>query len=168
MHACGDGSENGNYDRVALSGTDDADAVRQLLRLLRSDETADSTELCWNWRDASLKITQTIRNRGGFYNGYPVLPCYFGSFCMDGLSMALWSVYHTASFGGAVEACVNLLGDADSTAAVAGQIAGAIYGYSAMDRCLVESVERWDQGEIAFRGALLHYLAVTRQPASCD
>ena len=79
---------------------------------------------------------------------------------MDGLAMALWSVYHTSSFGGAIERCVNLLGDADSTASVAGQTAGAFYGYRAIDPCLVRSVEQWDEGDIVLRGALLYHVGL--------
>mmetsp|Transcript_30152 Transcript_30152/g.87838 ORF Transcript_30152/g.87838 Transcript_30152/m.87838 type:complete len:97 (+) Transcript_30152:1824-2114(+) len=56
-----------------------------------------------------------------------------------GLAMALWSVYHTSSFSEAVERCVNLLGDADSTGSMAGQMAGAIYGFSGATREGTES-----------------------------
>jgi hypothetical protein len=47
---------------------------------------------------------------------------------MDGLAMALHAVYHTTTFGEAITAVINMLGDADTTGAIAGQIAGAFYG----------------------------------------
>jgi hydroxyethylthiazole kinase-like sugar kinase family protein len=103
-------------------------------------------------------LTGTIRRRGERYNGYPVLPEYFGSYCMDGLAMALYAVYHSASFDEAIERCVNFLGDADSTAAVAGQIAGAIYGIASIDPRMIENLQRWDDHEIALRGVLLYDL----------
>jgi ADP-ribosyl-[dinitrogen reductase] hydrolase len=48
------------------------------------------------------------------------------------LEAALWSVDRTGSFEEAVLTAANLAGDADTVAAVAGQIAGAVYGKSAI------------------------------------
>ena len=61
----------------------------------------------------------------------------------------------TSSFDAAVERCVNLLGDADSTGAIAGQIAGAMYGYRAIHPRLRGDLHDWDDGQIALRAALL-------------
>ena len=69
--------------------------------------------------------------------------------------MALHSVAMTDSFDRAVERCVNLLGDADSTAAIAGQIAGAMYGYSTIHPRLKANLHEWDEGSVAMRAALL-------------
>lgn len=46
------------------------------------------------------------------------------------LEAALWSVGRTADFRSAVLTAANLGDDADTTAAITGQLAGAIYGYS--------------------------------------
>ena len=46
------------------------------------------------------------------------------------LEAALWSVGRTADFRSAVLTAANLGEDADTTAAIAGQLAGALYGYS--------------------------------------
>lgn len=48
------------------------------------------------------------------------------------LDAAIWAVRSTADFRSAVLAAANLGGDADTTAAVAGQLAGAFYGASAI------------------------------------
>lgn len=48
------------------------------------------------------------------------------------LEAALWAVYSTESFRDALIRAVNLGDDADTVAAVTGQIAGARYGYSAI------------------------------------
>ena len=116
----------------------------ELRRLLRSSEPDDSKERCWNWKAETLDIEGTLKRRGASYNGYPVDAGYFGSYCVDCLAVALWAVYHASSFGEAVERCVNLRGDADSTAAVAGQIAGALWGWSAIDRPFRDNLFRWD------------------------
>ncbi|MBN2044290.1 MAG: ADP-ribosylglycohydrolase family protein [Anaerolineales bacterium] len=49
-------------------------------------------------------------------------------YVVDSLEAALWSFWHTASFEQAVLTAVNLGRDADTTAAVVGQVAGAFYG----------------------------------------
>lgn len=46
------------------------------------------------------------------------------------LEAALWSIGRTSDFHSAVLTAANLGGDADTTAAVAGQLAGALYGAS--------------------------------------
>lgn len=51
-------------------------------------------------------------------------------YVVDTLEAALWAVWHSRSFEDAVLQAANLGDDADSVAAVAGQIAGAIYGLS--------------------------------------
>eukprot|EP00440_Ansanella_granifera_P067453 gb/GFBE01073164.1/.p1 GENE.gb/GFBE01073164.1/~~gb/GFBE01073164.1/.p1 ORF type:complete len:477 (+),score=93.44 gb/GFBE01073164.1/:1-1431(+) len=135
----------------------EAAGQRHLVRLLRSAEPVGSKERCWNWRDAKGPyIVETLAARGTLYNGYPVDPGYFGAFSMDGLAIALHSVYHTRSFMEALTCCVNFLGDADSTGAVCGQIAGAYYGVDAIDSRLVQRLRTWDSGEVALRGALLY------------
>eukprot|EP01001_Neometanema_parovale_P000115 NODE_1011_length_1940_cov_132.615300_g960_i0.p1 GENE.NODE_1011_length_1940_cov_132.615300_g960_i0~~NODE_1011_length_1940_cov_132.615300_g960_i0.p1 ORF type:complete len:563 (+),score=105.46 NODE_1011_length_1940_cov_132.615300_g960_i0:58-1689(+) len=116
------------------SDMDANSGMQRLHKLLLADEPEDSTEVCWNWRATQLPINQVICNRrkNGTYNGYPILPGYFGSYCMDGLSMSLWALYRSDNFESAIVRIVNLLGDADSTGAVAGQMAGALYGYTAI------------------------------------
>merc|ERR1711964_872059 len=95
----------------------------EMLQLLRGEELPDSTEYFWNWRAADLPINATLVNRrkgpGGNYNGYPVLPTYTGAYSMDGLAIAMHSVYHTANFVDAISMAVNHLGDADSTGSIA-------------------------------------------------
>jgi ADP-ribosyl-[dinitrogen reductase] hydrolase len=51
------------------------------------------------------------------------------------LEAAMWCVGRTGSFEEAVLLAANLGGDADTTAAIAGQLAGAFYGYQAIPRC---------------------------------
>ena len=51
-------------------------------------------------------------------------------YVVDCLEAALWCFYHTTSFKEAILQAANLGDDADTTAAVCGQIAGAFYGES--------------------------------------
>lgn len=49
-------------------------------------------------------------------------------YCVESLEAALWAFFSTDSFEAAVLAAANLGDDADTTAAICGQLAGAFYG----------------------------------------
>lgn len=55
-------------------------------------------------------------------------------FAASSLEFALWCFYNTNSFMECVLLAANSGGDADTNAAIAGQIAGAYYGYSAIPK----------------------------------
>lgn len=150
------------YLKTELPKRGGGGGVHAVKRLLESNEPNSSLERNWNWRSSSLDILSTLKRRqsspSGTYNGHPVSRGYFGAYSIDGLAVAMHSCYHTTSFSAAVERCVNFLGDADSTGAMVGQIAGAFYGIQSIDVRLVESLLEWDNGEIALRAVLLHVL----------
>ena len=77
--------------------------------------------------------------------------------------MGLHCVYHSDCFADAIEKCINLLGDADSTGSIGGQIAGAIYGFQSIvsddkQRFLFERLVDWSDYDFAFKGLLLYLL----------
>ena len=72
-----------------------------------------------------------------------------GGYVIDTLEAALWSCYNATSFEEAIVLAVNLGGDADTVAAVAGQIAGAAWGETAIP-------ERW-LAELAWRDRIQTY-----------
>jgi ADP-ribosylglycohydrolase len=125
------------------------------MKWLVTSKPVHETEACWNWKKKEQCIGATLKARGKLYNGYPVSAGYFGSYSLDGLALALWSVYHTTSFNEAVTRCVNLLGDADSHGSIAAQLAGALYGYSAIHPQFVKWLNEWDDHDFALRGLLL-------------
>ena len=53
-------------------------------------------------------------------------------YCVDSLEAALWCFFNTDSFESAILKAANLGDDADTTAAIVRQIAGAFYGVDAM------------------------------------
>lgn len=53
-------------------------------------------------------------------------------YCIDSLEAALWCFFNTNSYKEAVLSAVNLGDDADTTGAIAGQLAGAFYGSKAI------------------------------------
>ena len=66
-------------------------------------------------------------------------------YVIDTLEAALWAVGGSASFEDAVLKAVNLGDDADTVGAVAGQIAGAVWGYQAIPRAWRERLAWGDE-----------------------
>ncbi len=67
----------------------------------------------------------------------------FGTgYCVQSLEAALWCVYNTGSFEQAILMAANLGDDADTTAAIAGQIAGALYGVEAIPKQWLSTLDQ--------------------------
>lgn len=64
----------------------------------------------------------------GDYRAKPVSRIVGSGYSIAALEAALWCFHHSQSFASAVLAAANLGDDADTTAAITGQIAGAFYG----------------------------------------
>lgn len=60
---------------------------------------------------------------------------------MDALAMALHTVWHTSSFFEVAIMNANMGGDCDTVGAIAGQIAGAMYG---IDKKMLELYSQMD------------------------
>jgi ADP-ribosyl-[dinitrogen reductase] hydrolase len=81
-------------------------------------------------------------------------------YVVHSLEAALWCFWKTNTFEEAVLEAANLGGDADTTAAICGQIAGAHYGAAAIpDRWLARLAMRQDITKIA---DMLHAASVQR------
>ena len=100
-----------SYLDDALTGADKDGATRQRVMALAPNVLFISAG---EWRD---KPREQIRSSG---------------YVVHTLEAALWAVWHTDNFRDAVLTAVNLGDDADSVGAVAGQLAGALYGASAI------------------------------------
>lgn len=59
---------------------------------------------------------------------------YSGGFVVETMETALWALMNTDSYRDCVLTCVNMGYDADSTAAVAGGLAGLYYGYESIPK----------------------------------
>lgn len=67
-----------------------------------------------------------------------------GGYVLDTRAAALWCLATTDSYGECVLAAVNLGGDADATAAVAGALAGIAYGASSIPRLRMDALRGKD------------------------
>ena len=103
----------------------------------------------WNWKNPNFRYSEERAKNN---------PGYIGSYCMDGLSMALHVLYTTNTFEDAVLKAANLCGDSDSVASVVGQIAGAFYGLDNIPKEWIKILNQWDKNEIALRGYILCHL----------
>jgi len=66
--------------------------------------------------------------------------------------------YTTDNFSSCVLKAANLCGDADSVAAIAGQLAGAYYGVSQIPPHWIDLIQKWDGGgTIAYRASKLYH-----------
>ena len=66
------------------------------------------------------------------------------SYVAHSLKAALWSVGRTGSFEEAVLLAANLAGDADTVAAITGQLAGALYGYKGIPHRWLNKLADYD------------------------
>ena len=66
-------------------------------------------------------------------------------YVVDSLEAALWCFHQHDSFAGAVLEAANLGDDADTTAAVVGQLAGAFYGVAGIPAAWLARVHRGDE-----------------------
>lgn len=80
----------------------------------------------------TVKITvQKIKDvASGEYCQKRIDQIHGSGYMVKSLEAALWCFYHTTTFGEAIRKAANLGDDADTTAAICGQIAGACYGES--------------------------------------
>ena len=84
--------------------------------------------------EGAPRITRIM---AGSWRGRPRDTIHSSAYVVHTLEAALWSVARTADFRGAVLLAANLACDADTVAAVTGQLAGALYGLSGIpDRWL--------------------------------
>ena len=74
-------------------------------------------------------------------------------YVVDSLEAALWVFYSTVSFESAILAAANLGDDADTTAAITGQLCGAYYGRETIPRTWLQRLYRAD--DISEKAALL-------------
>jgi len=101
----------------------------------------------WNWKADDFKYSPARTKQN---------PGYIGGYAMDALAMALHILWKTSTLPEAVLKAVNLRGDADTLAAIVGQIAGSFYGCSTIPTEWKRTVMQWDNKEIALRARHLY------------
>jgi len=82
--------------------------------------------------ETSVKVSAPKINdiASGSYAQKPVTEIRGTGYVVESLEAALWCFYQTDTFESAILQAANLGDDADTTAAICGQVAGAFYGES--------------------------------------
>jgi ADP-ribosyl-[dinitrogen reductase] hydrolase len=96
--------------------------------LCRALEGADKEDIVGGHGDLQLAEPRIQSIARGDYRDKTAEDVRGKGYVVDCLEAALWCFWHTDSFEAAVLAAANLGEDADTTAAVCGQLAGAHYG----------------------------------------
>jgi ADP-ribosyl-[dinitrogen reductase] hydrolase len=118
---------SGDSSRTTHGALECVDACRLLGAILHSALAGKSKEdILFGQR---IAVTETINAiRRGEYRTKQQSEIRGSGYVVDSLEAALWCFLNTDSFEAAILAAVNLGDDADTTAAVCGQVAGALYG----------------------------------------
>ena len=112
--------------------------------------------------DGSPAIARIL---AGSWRGRPRGAIRSSGYVVDTLEAALWSVARTADFRGAVLLAANLADDADTVAAVTGQLAGALYGLSGIPEAWLDRVAWKDRlFNVAHRLQAASLVSLPRQP----
>lgn len=114
--------------RTTHAAPECVDACRYFAWLLHLALAGHSLEQVLANRAFQARTPAVQAIMGGDWINKPVSEICGSGYVMASLEAALWCVYHHRTFEGAILAAANLGDDADTTAAIAGQLAGALYG----------------------------------------
>lgn len=89
-------------------------------------------DILWTIRNSGTPAKWVLWRRYGYIASRPVEAVKSDGYCEHTLEAALWCFLNTSSYADCVLAAVNLGDDTDTTAAVAGAIAGVYYGFEAI------------------------------------
>jgi ADP-ribosyl-[dinitrogen reductase] hydrolase len=111
-------------------GTEEClDACRLLAKILvLALQGASKDKLTADLADNQLVSPTIVAIASGSYKTKTTEDISGSGYVVESLEAALWAFYTTDNFADAILAAVNLGDDADTTAAICGQIAGAHYG----------------------------------------
>ena len=101
--------------------------------------------LCLIYDGDMLTATKVKDIANGLYKNKSVDQIKSSGYVIDTLEAACWAIYTSESFEEAVLKAVNLGDDADTVGAVTGQIAGALWGYSAIPTKWLETLYEHDR-----------------------
>jgi len=91
------------------------------------------------------KLTPKIEQiRKGNYSSKNINDIHGTGYVVESLEAALWCFYTTSNFENAILRAANLGNDADTTAAICGQIAGAYYGANSIPKYWKNKLARRD------------------------
>lgn len=133
---CGNGSLMRTAP-IAMRHVWSDDEVRGVSAITHAHPVAQWSCVALRWMLQDLKSygeegIYRIWQEYGFIAGLPRSEVKSDGYCVHTLGAAIWCLCNTSSYRECVLMAVNLGGDSDTTAAVAGAMAGVAYGYEAI------------------------------------
>lgn len=133
---CGNGSLMRTAP-LALLDYLDTDKIREVSAITHAHPVAEWScvtlcDILWAIRNSGTLAKRVLWRRYGYIASRPAGAVESDGYCGHTLEAALWCFLNTASYAGCVLTAVNLGGDTDTTAAVAGALAGVYYGFEAI------------------------------------
>ncbi len=120
---------SGESSRTTHGAVECVDACRLLGWILLAILRGDAKDVCLFTEDTESKYSAKVQEIAkGSYRNKTDNQIKGSGYVVESLEAALWSFWKTDSYEDAVLRAVNLGDDADTTAAVCGQVAGAYYG----------------------------------------
>lgn len=98
--------------------------------LLRALAGAEREAILSNYDDLNLETATLKSIAAEEYQGWAIDQIRGSGYVIESLTAALWCFWTTTTYADAILAATNLGDDADTTAAICGQLAGAYYGLS--------------------------------------
>lgn len=125
---CGNGSVMRAAPLAALGVTPDEIERISAITHAHAVPKAMCVGLVDDVRDAAKYGVDSLREPYAYIQERLIDDVDSGGYCVDTAEAAMWCLLHTDKYSDCVKAAVNLGGDTDTTAAVAGALAGAAYG----------------------------------------
>lgn len=121
----------GSSSRTTHGSAECIDACRYFASLLASALTCSNKEALVHtfYQPATEKVAAIA---GGAYLNKSYDALTGSGYVIESLESALWCFHRSSNFKEAILLAANIGNDADTTAAICGQVAGAFYGYDAI------------------------------------
>jgi len=136
----------GESSRTTHGASECVESCRLFAHLLLAAANADSKEMILaamaEFRTAEARVQSIAR---GDFRAKPSSSIRGSGYVIDCLEAALWAFFGHTDFREAILAAANLGDDADTTAAVCGQVAGAFYGMAGIPDRWLEKLAMRDE-----------------------
>jgi ADP-ribosyl-[dinitrogen reductase] hydrolase len=136
----------GESSRTTHAATECLDACRLFARItIRALQGKSKDEILLSDRESFQGTSKIVALAQGKYIHKDIKEIRGSGYVVNSLEAALWSFQNSTSFAEAILQAANLGEDADTTAAVCGQLAGAYYGYSNIPKRWVKILSLRDE-----------------------
>jgi ADP-ribosyl-[dinitrogen reductase] hydrolase len=141
---------SGESSRTTHGAAECIEASRLLgLLLFKAFEGLSKEEVLFSNNELSFECLNVKSIAKGDYRNKSINDIRGSGYVIDSLEAALWCFYSTTSYRDAILKAANLGDDADTTAAICGQISGAFYGVNGIP-------DSW-KNKVAMKEAILKF-----------